>query len=100
MNRWLVPAAAVALSVAAVGAGVAVWAAGGDGSAGCDQATLGRSIAEGIGSADADGAVQFMPDATAGCAYDEMSAVMRELTREWHMMPDGMMMRSAGHVSR
>ena len=100
MSRWLIPAAGVALTAAAVGGGVAVWTAGGGEGARCDRASLAQSIAEGTRQADAAGAAQFMPGATAGCRDEEMRAAMQEITRAWHMMPGGMMMRSPDHMGR
>jgi hypothetical protein len=41
-----------------------------------------------------------MPDATAVCRDEEISAAMQEITREWHMMPGGTMMRSPDHMIR
>jgi len=97
MNRWLIPAAGVALTTAAVGGGVVVWTAG-SGGIDCDRAALAQSIAEGTRQSDADGTAQFMPAATAGCSEEEMLDTMQEITREWHMMPGGMMMRSLDHA--
>jgi hypothetical protein len=100
MRRWRIAAVGLALTAAAVGGGVAVWSASGDNGASCDRIALTQSITDGMRRAEADEAVQFMPDATAGCHYEEMSAAAQEITREWHMMPGGMMMRSPGHTSR
>lgn len=100
MNRWLIPAAGVALTAAAVGGGMAVWVAGGDEGARCDRVALAQSISDGVRRADAAGAAQFMPDATAGCRDEEMLAAIQEITRAWHMMPGGMMMRSPDHMGR
>ena len=100
MSRWMIPMAGIALAAAAVGGGVAVWATSDDHGAGCDRAALSQAITDGMHRADVDGANQFMPDATAGCRDDEKFAVMQELTREWHMMPGGMMMRSTDHLDR
>jgi len=100
MNRWLIPVAGIALTAVAVSGGVAVWTASGGAGANCDRAALAQSIADGTRQADTAGAAQFMAGATAGCRDEEMRSAMEELTREWHMMPGGMMMRSPDHMGR
>lgn len=100
MNRWRIAVAGIALTAAVVGGAVAVWAVGGDNGATCDTAALSQSLADDMGRADAEGMTQFMPRTSPGCGEAEMRMAMQEITRDWHMMPGGMMMRSPDHTAR
>lgn len=99
MKGWLIPAAGVALAVAAAGTGVGTWAStGGRGS--CDRVTLERAMSEGMRRAESAGATRFMPEAVGRCSDEDMLAVVPSLTLEWHVMPGGMMMRSPEHAAQ
>lgn len=100
MNRWRIAVAGIALTAAVAGEAVAVWAMSGDEAAACDPAALSRSLADDMQRAGAEGDTQFMPRTSPGCGEADMRMAMQEMTRDWHMMPGGMMMRRPDHMGR
>jgi hypothetical protein len=98
MSRWVIPGAGfeVVIAVAAV-AGV-VWVRSGDTSAvACDHAALVASMHAAISAAEHDGAESAVPRHVEGCTPDDMMQSMMEVSRSWHVMPDGTIMRAGRH---
>lgn len=96
MTRWLMPGiGALVLAVAAV-VGIAVWTQQGD-SATCDHDALVQALHDGITQAEGQNKSSFEIERPAGCSDDDQAAAVAEVTRSWHMMPGGMMMREGAH---
>lgn len=98
MARWLVPVGGLVVLVAALAIGVAVWTGGDGGATACDRTALAQSIREGIAAADRARSDQFEPALPPGCGADDVEPAAREVTRDWHAMPGGIMMREATHT--
>ena len=99
MAKWLAPIIAVSVLVVGVAVGAAVWAQNSDAET-CDGAALDMALADGMHAADASGKAQFDIDRPAHCGEDDIAAALAEMTRGWHMMPGGTMMREASAASR
>jgi hypothetical protein len=97
MSKWLAPViGAVALVVAMV-VGLVVWSQPGGGVS-CDRALLSAALGDGIRAADQGSKPQFEVARPAGCTEDDLASVLPEVTRSWHMMPGGILMREASHT--
>jgi len=97
MPRWLFPAVSGLVIVVAVGVGLVVWTQSGD-SAACDRAQLSKALQAGIQAADQGSAATFELERPAACTEQDLADVVPEVTRSWHMMPGGAMMREARHT--
>jgi hypothetical protein len=85
----------VALVVAA-GVVAGVWALHGGGGS-CDRALLEAVLRDEVAQADRDRQAQFDIVRPAHCGEDDLAGVVPEVTRAWHMIPGGVMMREASH---
>jgi hypothetical protein len=97
MTRWLVPGAGALVLIVAVALGVYVWSTAGDAAASCDQAALDQSLRDGIRAAGQQGATQFTLDRPAGCTDTDIEDAVPAVTRTWHAMAGGILMREAAH---
>jgi hypothetical protein len=96
MAKWLAPALGAIVLVIAVVVGAAIWSQKGDGGS-CDHALLTAVLTDAIKQADQRGQVQFDIVRPAHCNEDDLAGVVPEVTRSWHMMPGGGMMRETSH---
>lgn len=96
MSRVLL-AVAVFVVVGGAIAGVLVWTVGGS-SDSCDESALIEVMAEGIAEAERNDAIQHHIDLPEGCTDDDMVAAMPSVSRDWHVMPGGDMMRESEHT--
>lgn len=94
--RWELFAGTMVVIAGAIGAGAFVFASGG--SASCDEVALTVVMAERIALAEANGATEISVALPSGCADDDMVAAMPAVSREWHAMPGGVMMREGQHA--
>ena len=94
--KWLLAALAAVVVIGAVTAGLFSFAAGG--SAECDEAALAHDMTEAIASAERAGIDQTSVELPAGCSDDDMTAQMPAVSRSWHAMPGGLMMREPVHT--
>jgi hypothetical protein len=97
MRRWLFPT----IGAVAIGAAVTVGAlvmSSGSGSTECDTTALAEAMRASIVSADRDGARQIMVDMPAACGNADAAGVLPQVSRSWHVMPGGMMMRELQHA--
>lgn len=97
MARWMVPALGALALVVAAAVGALIWAQKGDGGS-CDRALLAAVLGDGINQADQRGQAQFEIVRPASCDEDDLAGVAPEVTRIWHMMPGGIMMREPSHT--
>jgi len=75
------------------------WSRSGDSASGpCDRDALVATMRGAIAEADRDGADQVSPEIPADCTADDMTQAMMEVSRSWHVMPDGTMMRAGEHT--
>jgi len=96
-RRIIAVVAAVALGGAAT-AGFVAFATGG-GATRCDTDELAAAMHAAIARGDHAGAAQVPVELPAGCDADDMMALAPSVTRSWHVMPDGTMMRAAEHTN-
>ena len=96
MARWLIPWIGILVVVAAVAVGAVIWTQQGD-TATCDHDVLVQALRDGISTAEAQGKDAFEIERPAGCSEQDQADAVPEVTRNWHMMPGGMMMREATH---
>jgi len=97
MTKWLAPVVGAAALAVAVAVGAVVWthqSAGGS----CDRALLSAALADGIRAADQQAKSQFEPARPVNCTEDDLTSVLLEVTRNWHTMPGGILMREASHT--
>lgn len=92
MARWSIPVAGLLTLVIAIGLAVLFWPRGGA-AAPCDRTALAQSLREQVQRAEAQGMMQFRASMPAACHDADMNGVMAEVTRNWHAMPGGTMMR-------
>jgi hypothetical protein len=97
MTRWLIPGAGLLVLVVAVAVGIGVWTQQGDSAGACDHNALVQALQEGIRQADTQNKSTFEIDRPASCNDEDQANAVQEVTRNWHMMPGGMMMREATH---
>lgn len=98
MAKWLAPVLGGAVLLVAAVVGVVVWAQGGDGGGSCDRASMATQMRDSIAMAEGRGQSTVGMTMPAHCGIDDMSALMPEVSRTWHMMPDGTMMRQPSHM--
>jgi len=84
--------------VGAVAAGIVVWNRSGA-SAQCDQAQLVAAMQDAMAEAERGGHVQMAVRMPSACSDDDMAAAMPGVSRSWHPMPGGVMMRESQHAS-
>ena len=94
--RWVLPAAATAVMAGAVIIALVVFWAGGRG-ADCDHAALEAAMRQEIIDAERAGALQTSVVVPAGCHDDDLIDAMPGISRSWHAMPDGTLMRQPQH---
>jgi hypothetical protein len=97
MTKWLAPVVGAAALAVAVAVGAVVWAQQGA-SGSCDRAMLAAALSDGIRAADQQATSQVDPVRPANCAEDDVASVLPEVTRKWHMMPGGILMREPSHT--
>ncbi len=93
--RWMLSAGAGALILIALFAGAFVWASGG--SASCDEAALQSAMRAGIASGERSQAEEFTLEMPSGCKDLDVAEAMPRISRTWHAMPGGVMMRQVEH---
>ncbi len=99
VTRWLLPAFGAAVIALAALVAVFVWSQSGDSASGaCDRDALVAAMQEAISQADHDGVDQMSPNMPDGCSPEDMMQAMTEVSRSWHAMPDGTIMRAAEHT--
>ncbi len=94
--RWIFPSAAAVLAASAVVAGVVAFTTAG-GKADCDETALASAMHEEIASAERAGELQSTIELPEGCADTHMMDAMPAVSRSWHVMPGGTMMRQPEH---
>lgn len=95
--KKLLPALAAFAVIGAVVAGIFVWTASGD-AARCDDAQLRGVIETGIASAERDGRPQVLLDLPEACDDDDVAYALPAVSRDWHTMPGGTLMRESLHT--
>jgi hypothetical protein len=98
MTKWLAPAIGAVALVVAVAVGVVVWAQPGGGGS-CDRTLLSTALSDGIQAANQQAKAQFEVARPAACTEDDIASVLPEVTRVWHMMPGGILMREPSHTA-
>jgi hypothetical protein len=98
LAKWLAPVLGALALVIAASVGAIVWAQKGD-SGTCDRALLAAVLSDGAQNANQRGEAQFDVVRPARCAEDDLASVLPEVTRAWHMMPGGTMMREPSHTA-
>jgi hypothetical protein len=98
MANWLAPALVVVALVVAGSVGAGVWALSGGGGS-CDQSLLEAVLRDEIAQADRGRQAQFDIARPPHCGEDDLAGVVPEVTRAWHLMPGGVMMREASHAT-
>jgi hypothetical protein len=93
--RWMLLAGAGAVILIAVSTGVFVWASGG--SVSCDEAALESAMRAGIASAERSVAEEVTIEMPSGCKDLDLADAMPRISRAWHAMPGGVMMRQVDH---
>lgn len=81
----------------AVGLGVLVWSASGS-DASCDDDRLIAAMRAAIEDAERSGDSQVAVDMPNGCTDDDLAAALPAVTRTWHVMPGGVLMREPTHT--
>jgi len=97
MARWIIPTAGLAVLVLAIGIAAVSWTRGGDG-ASCDRATLASEMRQQLRTAEGAGSSQFTMSMPEGCGDTDVMGLVPEVTRTWHAMPGGVMMRAPSHA--
>ena len=97
MSTWLAPVLGGLALVIAASVGAIVWAQKGDGGT-CDRSTLAAVLGDAVQQADQRGQMQFDVVRPAHCGEGDLASVLPEVTRAWHMMPGGTMMREPSHT--
>lgn len=97
MTKWLAPALGVLVLAAAAGVGAVVWSQGSD-TAACDRGMLSAVLNDGIVRAEQAGKAQFEVVRPPGCGEGDLADVLPEVTRGWHTMPGGAIMREPSHT--
>lgn len=98
MATWLAPVLGALALVVAASVGAIVWAQKGDGGT-CDRVLLAAVLGDGAQKAEQRGASQFDIVRPARCGEEDLASVLPEVTRAWHMMPGGTMMRATSHTA-
>jgi hypothetical protein len=81
----------------AVGLGVLVWtASGSDASCGDDRLIAAMQVA--IEEAERSGDSRAAVDMPNGCTDDDLATALPAVTRTWHVMPGGVLMREPTHT--
>ena len=88
---------ATAIVIVATVAGVLVWTSSG-GEASCDEQGLIDAIEAGIAAAERDGRAQVSVDMPEACDDEDLSAALPAVSRTWHVMPGGVLMREPAHT--
>ena len=96
MGRWLIPGIGALVLAGAVAVGAVVWTQQGDGTT-CDQAALVHALDEGLRQAEQQDKETWEIERPVGCGDADQEQAIAEMTRDWHMMPGGMMMRASKH---
>jgi hypothetical protein len=97
LAKWLAPILGGWALIAAASVGAVVWAQKGDGGT-CDRGELAAALGDGIRIADQQDKSQFDIVRPTRCGEEDIASVLQEVTRAWHMMPGGTMMREASHT--
>lgn len=95
-RRLLFPALAAVAVGAAVAIGVVAFGAG-DGVASCDTNALMQAMHDGIVAAGRQGDVQAAIAVPAGCTDSDLERAMPRVSRDWHVMPGGLLMHEGEH---
>lgn len=98
MGRWIIPAIGALVLMLAIGVAAFVWAGSGDSEASCDRDALADAARNGIAAADRASDEQVTIEMGAGCDDADLEFVLPEVTRDWHVMPGGTLMRASEHT--
>lgn len=97
MATWLAPALGVVTLAVAVAIGGVVLTQPADGST-CDRAAVASVLRDGIAQADTRGRAQVDVVAPEHCTDADLEGTLPGITREWHFMPGGILMREPSHA--
>ena len=97
MARWMIPTFGLIVLVLAIGVAAVSWTRGG-GDASCDRPALAASLRQELQTAESAGVDQFTVTMPQGCEDADLESVVPEVTRGWHAMPGGSMMRAPSHA--
>lgn len=97
MVKWLAPAVGVVVLAVAAGVGAVIWAQGDD-AATCNRSALSAVLRDGVARAEQTGQVQFDVSRPPDCSESDLADVLPEVTRVWHMMSGGLIMREPSHT--
>lgn len=96
-RRLVFPAVAVAAVGAVITVGVVAFGAG-DSSASCDSHALEQAMHGGISDAERHGHHDIVIEIPAGCTDADLELTMPRISRDWHVMPGGVLMREGQHT--
>lgn len=96
MARWLIPTFGLIVLVLAIGVAAVSWTRGGGAS--CDRTALAATLRPEVQAAEAAGVEEFVVTMPEGCKDADLQSVVPEVTRSWHAMPGGSMMRAPSHA--
>lgn len=96
MARWLAPALGVLILAIGASVGAIIWSQCDD-KATCDRGMLSAVLNDGIVRAEQAGQVQFDVVRPPGCTDADLADVLPAVTRSWHTMPGGVIMREPSH---
>ena len=94
MKALLAVAAIVVMGAIAVSA--FVWGTSGS-AAPCDPDQLAAAMRDSIQAAERQGDAQASVNLPEACDEEDMAEAMPAVSRTWHVMPGGMLMRAAEH---
>lgn len=97
MARWLIPTVGLVVLVLAIGIAAVSWTRGSS-DASCDQAALAANLRQDLQTAESAGVNEFPVTMPSGCKDADLQAVVPEVTRNWHAMAGGTMMRAPSHT--
>ena len=97
MAKWLAPVLGGVALVVAAAVGAVVWAQSGDGGGTCDRTAMAAQMRDTMSMAEQQGRSMANMPMPTHCNAGDMAAMMPEVSRTWHMMPDGTMMKQPSH---
>lgn len=92
----VVLAVAAIVVLGAIAVGVFVWSTSGS-AAPCDTDQLATAMRDSIQAAERQGDTQASVNLPEACDEEDMAEAMPAVSRTWHVMPGGMLMRAAEH---
>jgi hypothetical protein len=98
MAKWLAPVLGGVALVVAAAVGAVVWAQSGGSGGTCDRTAMAAQMRNTMTMAEQQGHSMANMPMPAHCNTGDMAAMMPEVSRTWHMMPDGTMMQQPSHM--